>query len=139
MFETFPHKADIGIRAKAKSLEDAFCEAAKALFSVMVELNNIKAKEEIEISVSAEELDLLFVEWLNALVSEAALRNMLFSEFDAKIEKRNNIFMLKGKAKGEKINLDKHNIKTEVKAATYSALKVEKENSAWLVQCILDV
>ncbi len=138
MFETFPHKADIGVRAKAKSLEDAFCEAAKALFSVMVELNNIKAKEEIEISVSAEELDLLFVEWLNALISEAALRNMLFSEFDVKIEKKNNIFMLKGKAKGEKINLDKHNIKTEVKAATYSALKVEK-NSVWLVQCILDV
>ncbi|RLG70108.1 MAG: archease [Candidatus Iainarchaeum archaeon] len=137
MYETFPHKADIGIRAKAETIGKAFCEAAKALFSVMVDLENVEAKEIIKISVSAEALDLLFVEWLNALISEAALRNMLFSEFEVKILK-NDLYKLEGKAKGEKINLDKHNIKTEVKAATYSALKVEK-NSVWLVQCILDV
>ena len=37
MYEIFEHTADVGIRARAGSLEELFADAARGLFSVMVE------------------------------------------------------------------------------------------------------
>jgi SHS2 domain-containing protein len=45
---------------------------------------------------------------------------------------------LEATAKGENLDPEKHNVKIEVKAATYSQLKVER-NEKFLAQCIVDV
>ncbi|MEM4662567.1 MAG: archease [Candidatus Diapherotrites archaeon] len=139
MFEVFPHKADIGIRGIGKTLEEAFCEAAKALFSVMVELEDVKAVGEIKIRLEAESLEELFVCWLNELLSEALLTKVLFKDFKVSIKKSNGKFKLEGSAFGESINKKKHRLKTEVKGATYSGLKVEKRGTKFVAQCIVDI
>ena len=46
---------------------------------------------------------------------------------------------LTGKAFGEKINSEKHEIKTEVKAATYSGLKYEEKEGKHYIQFVVDV
>jgi len=40
---------------------------------------------------------------------------------------------------GEEINPEKHEIQTEVKAATFHGLKYEKNEDKVLLQCVLDV
>ena len=49
------------------------------------------------------------------------------------------MFILIGKAYGEKMDIQKHKPIVEVKAATYSGLKVWKENNNYKVRCVLDV
>lgn len=139
MFELLPHKADIAIKGIGNSYEEAFCEAAKAMFSVMVELADVKPVGEVKIIVEADSMEDLFVRWLNELLSEASLNNVLFSKFKVKIEKEKEGFVLKGIAYGEKIDLKRHKLKTEVKGATYSGLKVAKENGKFIAQCVVDV
>jgi len=142
-FENFEHKADIGVRGLGKSIENAFEEAARAMFSVEVDLNQVKTSKKIKIRCSASNNEELFVEWLNALLAQASIHQMVFSKF--KVEKiiEGKQLKLNGFAWGEKFNAEKHRAKDEVKAATYSQLKVEKKKikgrNLWVAQCIVDV
>ena len=135
-FENFEHKADIGVRGMGKTIEEAFQEAAKAMFSIECNLEKVKKVKKVKISCSAENVEELFVEWLNALLAQSSVHEMMFSEFRVEIE--NN--KLKGEALGEKLNKNQE-LKTEIKAATYSQLKVfeDRKNKRFIAQCIVDV
>lgn len=139
MYELLPHKADIAIKGYGKSFEEAFCEAAKAMFSIMAELEDVKPVGEVKISVKAQTLEELLIAWLNELLSEASLNNVLFSYFEAKIRKTNSEYILEGIARGETINPKKHRLKTEVKGASFAGLKVAEENGRFIAQCVVDV
>lgn len=141
-YEHFEHEADIGIRGKGPSVEKAFEESAKALFDVEVDVKKVKAIKTIKVKCRAQNIEELFVEWLNALLTQASLHEMVFSQFRVVVERKNDkLFKLEGVAKGEKFNVVRHNIKNEVKGATYSQLKVyqDKKTKLWIAQCIVDV
>lgn len=139
-YEQFEHQADVGIRGYGKTTEEAFENGAKAMFSVIVSLEKVEPKKEIKIKCEAVNLEELFVEWLNKLLSEAGIENLVFSDFRIKeIKKADSGYKLSGVAKGEELDLEKHEPKVEVKAATYSQLKVEKIGDQYIVQTIVDV
>jgi len=136
-WEHYSHPADMGIRSFGQTKEEAFEQAALAMTAIITDLKTIEPKEQIEI-VGEEENDdeLLFVSWLNALLYEMGTRGMLFSRFKVNIEAG----QFCAKAWGEKIDVKKHSPAVEVKAATYSDLKVRQdENGNWTAQCIVDV
>ncbi|MAG77803.1 hypothetical protein CL616_00395 [archaeon] len=135
MYEYFEHQADVGIIGYGKNLEEAFVEGAKAMFQVMCEIKNVKVVKEIKIEVEGNDQETMFIEWLNALLSQKDIEDMFFSDFEVKIDGNK----LKGVAKGEKMDLDRHEVKVEVKAATYAQLKVEEIDKGYKVQCVVDV
>lgn len=133
-YEYFEHLADVGIVGRGRSLEEAFAEAARAMFNLMVEIEAVEPVKAIEVECEAENEEELFVEWLNALLAEASIHNMVFSQFDVRIEKGK----LTGLARGEELDPEKHEVRTEVKAATYSQLKIVRD-SEFVAQCVVDV
>ena len=136
MWEHFHHQADIGVRGIGGTIEEAFEEGAAALTAVMCSIEKVVAKEEVVIQCEAEEVELLFADWLNSIIYEMDTRKMLFSKFQVRINGKK----LEGKMWGEKINPDKHETAVEVKAATYMMLKVEKNSGGrWIGQCVVDV
>ena len=137
-YKYLEHEADVGILAIGNSLEEAFQEGAKAMFNVMVDIEGVGAKKEVGIKCRAKDIPALFVEWLNELINKRDVEEMFFSEFKVSIKKDKG-YELTGKAIGEKINLDIHQVKTEVKAATYSGLKFEEKNKKYYLQCVLDI
>ncbi len=134
-YETFEHRADVGVRGYGRRVEEAFENGAKAMFSVMADINDVKPQDMEEVSCDAPDMEYLFVEWLNNLLSVSHLRSKIFSSF--KVEINGN--KLKGSAWGEKIDPGRHKLMTEVKAATYSMLKVSKEDDVYVAQCVVDV
>jgi len=135
LFETFEHTADIGVRGIGKTVEEAFTECAKAMFSIMFDLENITPCKEIKITCESTDLESLLVSFLNELLTEMDLEGIVFKDFKVTI----NDNKLTAIALGEEFNPEKHHPKTEVKAATYSQVKVEKTNDHWIAQCIVDV
>ena len=135
MYETFEHRADIGIRGYGKSMEEAFENGAKAMFSVMADIDKVKPYDKEEVLCEADDIEMLFVEWLNSLLSIAHLSRKMFCNFRVEI----NSEKLRGMAWGELLDPKKHHIMTEVKAATYSMLKVGKEGDVYIAQCVVDV
>jgi SHS2 domain-containing protein len=134
-YKFLEHQADIGILGIGGSWEESFSESAKAMFEIMFDLKQIKKDKKISFEIKAESKENLFVKFLNELLAQADINELAFSSFDVKIKENS----LKCTAYGSNFNLDKLEIKTEVKAATYSGLKVYKKNKKFYSQCVLDV
>ncbi len=135
VFKTYEHQADIGLIGEGSTLAKAFEEGAKAMFSVMSDLKSVKPAKKVAINCAAHDSEALFVEWLNALLAQKDIKNMMFSKFEVKIKDGK----LTGAAYGEKMDVKKHKIMVEVKAATYSQLKIWKEKGKFFARCVVDV
>lgn len=139
-YKYLDHEADVGILAWGTNLEDAFVDGAKALFEIMVKTENVEPRDKIGIQCSAFDIAGLFVEWLNELLTQKDIQDKFFSKFEVEeIKKKGDSYLLKGYAYGEDINLDKHEVKTEVKGATYSGLKHETKEGKHYIQCVVDI
>jgi tRNA nucleotidyltransferase (CCA-adding enzyme) len=135
MWEHFPHGADIGIRGRGQTCDQAFAEAARALTAVVTDLESVVPRLAVPIRCAAPDAELLLVEWLNAVIYEMATRRMLFGRFDVRIDDH----QLVATAWGEVVDVDRHHPAVEPKGATMTALRVAHEADAWLAQTVLDV
>lgn len=135
MWQHFHHQADIGIRGIGQTLEEAFEGGAVALMAVICSPEQVPPKEQVRIECEADEKDLLFADWINALIYEMDVRKMLFGRFEVKLENHK----LTAEAWGEPVDYNRHEPAVEVKAATFMDLKAYKDNDNWIVQCVVDV
>ena len=134
-FEYFEATADIGLRAYGRNLNEAFENAGLAIFNIISDTSDINASDEIEFQVSSEDEVSLLYDYLEELLFYHEVEFMLFSEFDVKID---DGFHLTATIKGEAINWDKHERKTEIKAITFHKMCVEKTDRV-MVQAIVDL
>jgi len=134
-FEIVDHTADVGIRAYGASINQAFANAAKALFSLITELDSVDEVLHRDIELVAPDQESLLVEWLNELIYLFDAENIIFKRFDIT---RLNSTRLKARGYGEKVDSSKHKLKIGVKAATYHMLKVDKTNGCQ-VQVLFDI
>ena len=129
--------SDVAFIAYGKDLNELFANAALAMFEVMVNTKQIEPKVERKVKVKGDDLLSLLFEWLNELLFYYGAENLAFSKFEVKVDEKN--FGLEATCYGEKINPEKHETKTEVKACTMHKMKIEKVNNIWQAQVILDI
>ena len=122
-FEIVNHTADVGIIAYGADMRETFANAAKALFSLITELDDVEEITHRDIELTASDQESLLVEWLNELIYLFDAENIIFKRFD--ITELGNTH-LKARSYGEKVDNSKHKLKTGVKAATYHMLKIDK-------------
>ena len=135
-WEHFPHVADVGVRGFGRNAAEAFEQAALAMTAAVADPAQIEPRQAVAIGARAPDLELLLAEWLNALIYEMATRKMLFSRFAVAIEDTR----LAATAWGEPVDRARHDLGTEIKGATLTALRVaEDEPGRWLAQCVVDV
>ena len=134
-FEIIDHTADVGIRAYGVNIGQAFANAARALFSLITDLDNINEVLHRDIEVAAPDQESLLVKWLNELIYLFDAESIIFRSFD--ITQLNNT-QLKARSHGEKVDNSRHKLKTGVKAATYHMLKIDK-NNIYKVQILFDI
>jgi len=134
-FEIIDHTADVGIIAYGADISQAFANAARALFSLITELDNVAEVLHRDIEVTASDQESLLVQWLNELIYLFDVEHILFKRFD--ITKLNNT-QLKARNYGEKVDRSKHKLKIGVKATTYHMLKVDKGDGCQ-IQVLFDI
>jgi SHS2 domain-containing protein len=132
-FELLEHTADVGIRARGATLEEAFEQATRGL----AEVQGAPADpgERVEVRVSATDLGGLLVDWLNEVLWLAETRRAAVA--DVRVERVGD-----GTASGWMM-LGSGGLGPEgtfVKAVTYHRLRVEPDpGGGWLVEVYLDV
>jgi len=135
-YELIEHTADVGIKVKGKNLKGLFKNTALAMFDIIAEKKDLKSQgqKKIKITQKADNLEELFINWLNELLSLSATKELIFSDFKInKLDEKNlETISIGGDIKNYKVN-------TEVKAATYHELKIKKIKSGWQAEVILDV
>ncbi len=134
-WEHFPHDADIGLRGFGATPEEAFEQAARALTAAVTSAA-VAPSSAVDIRCEAPDLELLFVEWLNSIIYEMAVRRMLFGAFAVRIAGGR----LEATLFGEGVDVARHAPASEPKGATYTALKVATDDAGvWSAACVVDV
>jgi len=134
-WEHFAHEADMGVRGVGPSKEEAFAQAALAMTAIVTDSAKVEPKTKVSIECEAPDDELLFVDWLNAVIYEMSTQKMLFSRFEVHLDKSR----LTAAAWGEKADVKHHEPAVEIKGATYTALRVKLENGQWTAQTVVDV
>ncbi|SFQ39553.1 SHS2 domain-containing protein [Geopseudomonas sagittaria] len=135
-WQTFPHEADIGVRGTGATLDEAFAGAALALTAAICDPATVLPREALQIDCEAPDLELLLVDWLNALIYRMATRRLLFARFEVQIDGTR----LHASAWGEAVDVARHQPAAEAKGVSFCELKVvQQEDGQWLAQAVVDV
>ena len=123
----FSHEADIGLAGSGPTLESVFEQIATAMTGAVTDPALVQPLHRTTVRCEAPDIEMLLVEWLNALVFEMATRDMLFGRFKVRIE-------------GTRLDGERHQPAVEIKGATYTGLSVRRqENGEWTARCVVDV
>jgi len=148
MHEHFEHQADVGVRGTGITLSQAFEECAVALTEIIVDTRTIQPKKSHVLELNGTDNGALLVSFLNELLFIKDKKKMFYSKFRIKLGKENivdssgnvkEMVTLKATCFGEKINRNKHALRTDPKAATYSELFAGEKNGQFIAQCVVDV
>jgi SHS2 domain-containing protein len=140
-FEFLEHTADLYIAAYGKSLEEAFENAASAMFEGMTDLKKVQPQLEDKVEVEGHDEQALLYNWLEALLVKFEITSNLYSCFKiARIEKTPKGWKLKARIWGEPFDPTKHLSKVGVKAVTYHQMEIQRETKGNVtVKFILDI
>jgi SHS2 domain-containing protein len=142
-YKFFDHTADIGVEISGRTKKELFANAAKALFDILIENNDSKSKSAEKTQerpktmiVKGADLEDLLINFLRETLYLFNGQGWIVDNCEIK-ECGNK--RLKAQLMGEPFNKNKHSIKTEIKAVTYSGVSVEKVKAGWRARVIFDV
>ena len=132
-FELLEHTADVMVKAYGRDLQECFANAAYALFDQMVDASKVEVEVEVSLSVEGHDLESLLFNFLSEFLYIHDTRHLVLSDFQVRIDGN----ALRCKARGERIDPDRHGLRSEVKAITYHMLSVDPEEPS--VTVIFDI
>lgn len=137
-YEFLEHTADAKFRAYGKTLEEAFGNAALAMYSIMVDTEKVKPKIKKEIKVDGTDEKSLLYNFLEEFLFILDVENFLLNKIKKiKITKKKQKYYIKAEAYGDKAeNYETHG---DVKAVTYNEMEIKKEKKRCVVQVVLDI
>lgn len=135
-FRSFPHTADAGFILWGETLGDLFIQGAQALMSLMTDRRRVRRRQEVLTSLEAPDREALLVEWLNHLLYLFDTKSFLVREVTI-LELVDN--RLQARLQGEELDLERHPVKTGVKAATYHQLAIRRQPGGWEATVIFDL
>ena len=134
------HMTDAIVEAYGTSLEEAFENAAKGLVDTMLDLKSVRPKKEIVISLTGHDLYSLLFDWLDKVMLSVVADRTALSHFTVKIRpQHSNCYALKGIARGEKLDIERHGYKVEIKAVTYHEMEIRQEKDMITIRFLLDL
>tara|TARA_Y100000034_G_scaffold29323_2_gene35339 strand:+ start:5885 stop:6310 length:426 start_codon:yes stop_codon:yes gene_type:complete len=138
-YKFLEHTADAKFQAFGKTLDEAFSNAALAMFSVMFETDKIKPKVTKKIEVKADNQESLLYNFLEELLFLLDAETFfLHKVIGLKISKANGKFVLFAEVVGD-TDLQGYAIHGEVKAVTYNEMFVKKQKEQFVVQVVVDL
>ena len=130
----FEHGADIGIEGNGATVEEAFEQAARAVFAIMTDIDEVRPLVRVDIAFAEDDVELALVTWLNRLLAEARIQGLVFGSF--RLHRSGALWS--GEALGEPWRPELAR-GVEVKGATLTMLSVRRSNGGWTARCVVDV
>ena len=135
-YEQIPHTADLAAKIYGRNLKELFENAAFAMFDMMADMEGLKAEESVNIEVEASNKEELLVSWLNEILYISYIKGILFPEIQVRDLDENKLIAA---AKGQRLEKGGGRIHSEIKAATYHDLEIQKTDGGYEVTVVFDV
>jgi SHS2 domain-containing protein len=135
-YRLMTRQSELAVRVVGNSQADLFANSAFALFDVMTDLEKIEVKERLPLEVEGADRDDLMVNWMRELLYLYQGSGYLLKDFQIREVKDT---LVKADVCGEKIDPDRHDMKTEITAVAYHQSRMEKTGNQWTAQLIFEV
>ena len=123
--------------AEAKDLAKLLEQASLALFDIVCQRKNVFSKKKIKVKAEGENEQELVYNWLSMLLSESDARELFFSKFKIKVQKKAKKLAAEGQVWGESYSPEKSG--TVVKGVTYYDFKVSKTAKGYKARVVVDI
>ena len=131
------HTADMGMVVSGKDLTELLMHAAQGLFETIAVVGTVDETVSVEIHLTAESVEELFVGWLDELIFRHETAEVFFKRAEIRQCCETEMSAI---VYGEPVNFDKHEVYTEIKSVTYHQLQVvQKGDGSWFAQVIFDL
>ncbi len=135
-FEIFALTADKGIRAWGQDLPEVFTNAARGLWSLMVEPGTVRPRQAYPVRAEGSDRETLLVAWLNELLYLHEAQGIALAEFTiTRLEDES----IEATVAGERMDPERHPPVGHVKAVTYHMLSLRPTAAGWEAQVVVDV
>jgi SHS2 domain-containing protein len=139
-FELIDHQADVGLRATGTTLEEALADGVRGLLSIMVNLDTIEGTTHVNTTAEGDDPGSLYVSLLNAAIAAVDIHGMFFRDIIvSELTQDAGSWTVHAELIGETIDLKRHEVDSDVKAATYGGLLAEEIEHGWRLRCVLDL
>jgi len=135
-FELLEHTSDIGVLGRGRDRSEALIAASKGLVSLLVNPEPFRAVEERYFKAPGTDEAAQIVNWLNEILFFFDTEGMVFVEFVIDSWDPEEIT---GRARGERFDIDRHEFRTAVKAATYHQFESHSTTDGWEIRVFVDV
>jgi len=135
-FQFLEHTSDIGVLARGADREEALIAASLGLVSILVDPTPFRPLEERYFKAPGSDEAAQIVDWLNEILFFFDTEGMVFVEFEIDSWTPREIT---GRAKGERFDIDCHEFRTAVKAATYHQFESHAVSDGWELRVFVDV
>jgi|SRR5919108_2155934 SHS2 domain-containing protein len=137
-FDVFEHTADVGVHVTAATLEQLFEDAGRAVSALIIENPDaIELRRAVTITLVADDLDGLFVDWLRELIYQFDTEHLLLREHS--IQLSDDYRRLRADCRGEAADWTRHMPDNELKAVTYHQLRIVRTEAGWEADVIFDI
>ena len=134
-YREIEHTAECGFIAEGATLAGIFKDAATALFEVVTDTSKVEPAIERYVELEAGDLAELMHVWLEELHYMSETEHEFYSSFDVEVTETG----LFATVRGEKIDPQKHEMRSEIKAVTYGDYYFKKTKDGWETRVVVDV
>ena len=135
-FEIFAVTADKGIRAWGPDRPGVFRQAARGLWSLMVDPATVECRFGVPLTVEAEDHEALLVAWLNDLLYLYEAKGFIGGDCTVQSQTETRLV---AEVRGETVDRARHVILSHVKAVTYHQLHLGPTANGWEARVVVDV
>ncbi len=134
-YELRAHTADVAVHATGDTMGDVFAAVADGMASAMSD-GWPDAGERFQVRVSAESREGLLFDFLDELIYQRDVRNVLPVDHEATVSDGNGGWIVEGRARGVPLaEIDAR----EIKAVTYSEMELRRRADGWEAYVVFDV
>ena len=138
-FRYLDHVTDLVIEATGSTIENAFENSARGLVHSMFDTSRISPTLNVLIEDTGHDMENLLYNWLEKVLLLTLVEKIIVSNFKVRIIENQGIYSIIGEAMGEKIDLDKHSYKIEIKGVTYHEMEINQHPGEVTIRFMLDL
>ena len=135
-WEHFEVEADVGVRGWGPTRAEAFAQATRGVFALLVLPEEVEARERRAVRAQADSPEALLVAWVDECLYVHEIEGFVVRSVELTTCTDT---LAHGLLHGEPVDPGRHRLGTVVKGATYHRTRVAPTAGGWDVRVIVDV
>ncbi|MBT3691506.1 archease [Candidatus Woesearchaeota archaeon] len=134
-YKYLEHTADAKFQAFGSGIDEVFTNSALAMFNILGKTSEVKIKKTYKIKLKARNYERLLLDFLEELLFLLDTEDFFLHEvIKIKISKK---FELEAVVVGD--DYKNYDLKSDIKAVTYSDMKIEKTKKGYAATVVVDI